>query len=96
MIMTTVIKENTQLGLDFVHYNHLRKHGGMQAVMVMEKDLRVLHTILIGRQQEENGLIFGDLKPHSLVTQFLQESYTYSNKTMPLLVILSESTLCIQ
>lgn len=28
---------------DFVHHCHIRKHGDMQADMVLEKELRVLH-----------------------------------------------------
>ena len=45
---TTLIKESIELGLahrfiGLVHYHHGRKHGGTQADMVLEKELRVLH-----------------------------------------------------
>ena len=48
MIKATLIKENISLGLAYsfrgsVHYHHGRKHGSMQADMVLEKELRVLH-----------------------------------------------------
>ena len=48
--MTTAapIKDNILMGLAYrsralVHYHHGRKHGGVQADMVLEKKLRVLH-----------------------------------------------------
>jgi hypothetical protein len=46
--MTTLIKEKHLIGsgLQFqslVHYYHGRKHGCMQADMVLEKEPRVLH-----------------------------------------------------
>jgi hypothetical protein len=46
--MATLIKDNIELGLAYsfrglVHYHHCRKHGGMQADMVLEEELRVLH-----------------------------------------------------
>jgi hypothetical protein len=54
--MVTVIKENISLGLAYsfrclVHYCHDREHGGVQADMVLEKELRVLYldTQAIGR-----------------------------------------------
>ena len=47
MTMATLIKENISLGMaysyrDSVHCNG-RKHGSIQADMVLEKELRVLH-----------------------------------------------------
>jgi hypothetical protein len=54
MTKMTLIKANTSLGLTYrfrgsVHYHHGRKHGSIQAGMVLEKELRVL----IQRQPEE-------------------------------------------
>jgi hypothetical protein len=48
MTQETLIKENISLGLaynlrDLVHYHCDWKHGSMQADMVLEKELRVLH-----------------------------------------------------
>jgi hypothetical protein len=48
MIKATLIKGNTKVGLAHsfrgsVHYHYSRKHGIMQADMVLEKELRVLH-----------------------------------------------------
>ena len=47
MVTATRIKANISLGLAYrfgglVHYHHGRKHGGMQADKVLEKELRVL------------------------------------------------------
>jgi hypothetical protein len=47
MTKATLIKENISLGLAYsfrglVHY-HDRKHGSVQAGMVLEKELRVPH-----------------------------------------------------
>ena len=51
MTMATLIKENHFIGAGLqsrgsVHYHHGRRHGGMQADMVLEKKLRVLHLDL--------------------------------------------------
>jgi hypothetical protein len=85
--MATLTKENIELGLAYsfrglVHYHHGGKHGFVQADMVLEKELRVLHLDL----QEAEGecvphwrsLSIGDLKAHPTptVTQFLQEGHT--------------------
>ena len=48
MTEATLIKDNVQLRLAYrlrgsVHYHHGRKHGSIQAGMVLEKKLRVLH-----------------------------------------------------
>jgi hypothetical protein len=48
MNVATLIKENIYLGLaysfrDLVHYHRGKKHSRMQADMVLEKLLRVLH-----------------------------------------------------
>ena len=48
MTMAAFIKENFQFRLffsfrDLVYLCHGRKHGGRQAGMVLEKELRVLH-----------------------------------------------------
>ena len=50
MIKATLIKANICLGLAYsfrgsVHYHHGRKHGNVQADMVLE-ELRVLHLDL--------------------------------------------------
>jgi hypothetical protein len=52
--MSSKGKYFTGAGLEFrglIHYHHGRKHGGMQADMVLEKELRVLNRI--SSQQEE-------------------------------------------
>jgi hypothetical protein len=48
MTIATLIKESISLGLTYsfkgsVLYHHGGKHGSMQADMVLEKELRVLH-----------------------------------------------------
>jgi hypothetical protein len=48
MTKATPIKNNISLGLAYrfrgsVHYHQSRKHGSIQAGMVLEKELRVLH-----------------------------------------------------
>lgn len=48
MTTVTLIKGNTSLELpyrfqDLIHYHRGRKHGGVQACMVLKKDLRVLY-----------------------------------------------------
>ena len=53
MIKTTYYKEQHLLGLayifrDLVHYHH----GSMQADMVLEKELRVLHLDLQAAEQD--------------------------------------------
>ena len=58
MTIATLKKENIELGLasrfrGLVHCQHGRKHGSMQADMVLNKELRVL-DIWICRQQEES------------------------------------------
>jgi hypothetical protein len=48
-----------QIGLKFrgsVLYHHGRKHGSVQAGMVLEQELRVLHLDL-DRQREENATL---------------------------------------
>ena len=63
MTMATLIKDNIELGLAYsfrglVHYHHGRKHGGMQADMVLEEELRALHLDqqAAGRDFESPGL----------------------------------------
>jgi hypothetical protein len=46
--MATLIKKNVELGLaysfrGFVYYHQGEKHANMQADMMLEKELRVLH-----------------------------------------------------
>jgi hypothetical protein len=51
MTKATLIKENIYLGLAYsfrglVRYHHGGKHGSIQADLVLEKELRVLHLDL--------------------------------------------------
>jgi hypothetical protein len=51
MTKVTLIKDNISLGLacsirGSVHYHHGRKHGSIQADMVLEKETRFLHLDL--------------------------------------------------
>jgi hypothetical protein len=51
MTKITLIKANISLGLDYsfrgsVHYHHGMKHGSLQANIVLEEKLRVLHLDL--------------------------------------------------
>jgi hypothetical protein len=58
----------------------------MQADRVLEKELRVLHLDLQGAGSNcatGQGLSIWDLKAHPLVTCFLQQGHTYSNKATP-------------
>jgi hypothetical protein len=59
MTMATFMKNDFKWGQDYsfrglVYYHHGEKHGGMQADMVLEKDMRTLNP-----QAEE-----GDCVPH--------------------------------
>ena len=61
MTTATLMKANVSLELAYrfrglVHYHHSRKHGSIQADMVLEKELRVLH---LDPQAAE-----GDCVPH--------------------------------
>ena len=56
MTMATLIKENMSLELEYgfrgvVHYWHGRRHGSMQADMVLEEELRVLHPQALERKE---------------------------------------------
>jgi hypothetical protein len=58
MTKATLIKENISLGLAYhfrgsVHYHHGRKHGIMQADMVLEEP-RVLH---LDQRQEKTSIL---------------------------------------
>ena len=60
MTMATLIKENISLGLAYnfrglVCCHHGGKDGSMQAGMVLEKELRVLH---LDGQTVEGGCVF--------------------------------------
>ena len=91
MTEATLIKENIQSGLalsfrGLVHYHNGRKHGRVQADMVLEKELRDLH---LDGQAAERGLCHtghslstGDLKAHPTMTHFLQ-GHIDSNKDIP-------------
>ena len=71
--------------LDLVQHQYGRKHGGTQTDMVLE-ELRVLHLdpVTAGR---ERGLwvwfVLLKLQSPPLVTYFLQQGHTSSNKTTP-------------
>ena len=60
----------------------MMQHDGVQAGMVLEKELRFLH---INPKATGSGLsIYETSKPSSTVTHFLQQGHTYSNKaTIP-------------
>ena len=80
---------NWGLAHDFiglVHYHHGRKHGSMQADTVLEKELKILHLDPQAAGRECNtGQAWASetSEPTHLVTQFLQQSHTYSNKATP-------------
>ena len=65
MTKATLIKTNTSLGLlaysfrGSVYYRHGRKHGSMQADMVLEKELRVLHLDLKAARKKTPSTILG-------------------------------------
>jgi hypothetical protein len=68
MAKATVIKENISLELVYnfkgsVHYLHGRKHGSIQADMVLEKELRVLHTDLKAARRLSFSGCVGSSKP---------------------------------
>lgn len=77
-----------------VHYHHIGKHGSMQAHMVLEWELQVLHLDpkahskrLSSTASLEEGLFctghtLSMRNPQSPYRNFLQE-YTYSNKVSP-------------
>jgi hypothetical protein len=64
---------------------HGVKHGNIQRVLVLEKELRVLHLDpqAAGRKNSWAWLRF--LKPQSLSlgTHFLQQGHTYFSKATP-------------
>ena len=69
-------------GLQFrglVHYHHDRKHGSVQAGMVLEKELRVLYLVLKQEKTDSSSLGRGS-EPTPTVTHFLQQGHTYSHK----------------
>lgn len=73
LTMATTIKENMELGPTYsfgglVHYPHDRKYGGMEAGMVLENVLRVLH--LISREHLESWSKLLKPKVQPLVTHF--------------------------
>ena len=61
MTQTILVKASISIGLAWssrsaVHYHHGGKHGSVQAGMVLEQELRVLHLDL-DRQREENATL---------------------------------------
>jgi hypothetical protein len=81
-------------GLQFsssVHYQHGRKHGSVQEDK-MQKEPRVLYLDPVRRRLSHGQLGGGSLpqwaehrtsKPSYLVTYFLQQAHTHSNKATP-------------
>ena len=91
--MTMTTHKDTLLigaGLKFrhlIHYHHGRKHGGKQKEMVTESptlDQQAAETEREERERDKAWLEF--LKPQSppLVTNFLQQNRSCTNKTTPL------------
>jgi hypothetical protein len=71
MTKATLMKENISLGLasrfrGSVHYHHGGRHGGVQANMVLEKELRVLRLDPQAAEGSHTGysLSIGHLKAH--------------------------------
>ena len=63
------------------------EHGSMQADMVLEKELSILHLDMV---EIQSSLLTGHvlrkyeiLKTTSIVTHFLQQDHTYSSKVTP-------------
>jgi hypothetical protein len=75
-----------------VHYHHGRKHGSVQAGMVLEM-LRVLHLVpKANRRRLLPDNLEEGLKAHSTVTYFLQQGHTYSIKaTSPNMSLLDQA-----
>jgi hypothetical protein len=70
MTMATLTKKNISLRLAYrfkglVHYYHGRKHGGMQADMALEKELRVLRLYLQLAGRERHWAWLEHLKPRA-------------------------------
>ena len=63
MTTATLLKDNIEFGLAYtfrglIHYRHGGNHGTMQADMLLEKELRVLHLDrqAAGRESKPLGL----------------------------------------
>jgi hypothetical protein len=54
---------------------HGRKHGSIQAGMVLEKELRVLYLVLKQEKTDSSSLGRGS-EPTPTVTHFLQQGHT--------------------
>ena len=88
MTKITLIKANICLGLAYsfrgsVHYHHGRKHGSMQAYLVLEKELRILH---LGPEAARKRLSHTGVEPEHRRPQsphFLQQGHTSSNNATP-------------
>lgn len=68
--MATLKKGDISLGLDYsfggsVHYHHGRKHGNMQADMVLEKELKCSISGSVGSRKEDSDTL-PSIKPHLL------------------------------
>ena len=64
MTKTTFIRDNISLGLAYrfrglVHYHYDRKHGSIQADMVLEKELRFLHLDPTAASRETDSSTLG-------------------------------------
>jgi hypothetical protein len=80
MTMATLIKDNTLLGLAYsfrgaVYYHHGRNHW-QKGTFLHSKSERKLSFLIW------QSLSIEASKPTRIVTHFLQQDHTYSNKTM--------------
>jgi hypothetical protein len=82
-----------------VHYYHNRKHGSLQADMVLEKELRVMHLDLKATRRDYfPGSQEEGLKAYPTVTHFLQQGNTYfkiPHSTTPRAKHIQTTTICI-
>lgn len=84
--MVILLKENISLRLAYIVrglvYHHGGKHGSTQAVMVLEKEPRVLHLDQQPAGKENHQARLRHVKPKSpsLVAHFFLQSHTYSSK----------------
>ena len=68
-----------------VHYHHARIHWSIQADMVLEKELRILHLDLKAARKKTvfQASRRGVSNPTPTMTHFLQQGHTYSNEATP-------------
>jgi hypothetical protein len=64
-----------------VHYHHGRNNGSVQADIVLEKELGVMHFDLTAARRTASKAARRRIsKPTSIVTNFLQQGHACSNK----------------